>query len=203
MSFAILFVTIFLFILFLIFLLIYNSTQKFRKNISEIKTTNEKLLKEEYDKIFHMFSNMTSSKKDINSIAISKKGFVFFKEPKENWIKVSINEILGYKIKKNEKTSGLSNAIVGGLIFGGVGAIVGAILGSKKETIYSMEILFIINNFDKPKICIEFLGKGYNFKSDSMQVKSALENMEEVLLLLKVLEENYSNNKVSVKNENL
>ena len=183
-----------MFILFiLLFSLSYSAQKKSKEEHKIDKKINEELLTEEFDKIFHMFLNNSFSKLSINSIAISKNGFVYFKIPNKNWIKVHIKDILGYQVKKNGKSSGLSNAIVGGLIFGGVGAIAGAILGSKKETMKSIEIKFNINNFDNPNINIEFLGKDIEYPSDSEPVKDALDTIDEILSLLKVLEKNHKN----------
>ena len=91
-------------------------------------------------------------KKNYNVFIKAKKGKVFINTDsgaiKYRTNLFNIAEIEKYQLQKNEKvlfSSGIGEAIVGGILFGGTGAMAGAYLG-KKEKYKTTCVLFIETN---------------------------------------------------------
>ena len=77
---------------------------------------------------------------------------------------------------------GVGSALVGGLLFGGVGAILGGLSGSKKkEEINEFKIIVNLYNNSYPQLSINLLPTG-KVKSDSILFKSYCEKAEKIML---------------------
>lgn len=82
---------------------------------------------------------------------------------RENWIRVQRESILGCELKIDDNTefrtsvnSAVSRAVVGGLLFGGVGAIVGGITGRKdSRTLVHKATLVLYFDYDINYVEIE------------------------------------------------
>ena len=67
----------------------------------------------------------------------------------------------GIEITKTSRSSQLAGALVGGVLFGGVGAIIGGLSGSKSSSndkIKDLELNIIVNDIKNPVHTIPFLG---------------------------------------------
>lgn len=97
----------------------------------------------------------------------------------------SFDDIINYECQKNGAgvfSVGVGSALVGGLLFGGVGAILGGLSGSKKkEEINEFRIIININNKSYPQLSINLLPTG-KVKSDSILFKSYCERAEKIML---------------------
>lgn len=100
------------------------------------------------------------------------------------------NDIISYELLENGETitkGSLGGAIVGGALFGGVGAIIGSGMGSKtKQEINEYKIKIITKNPCYPEVYINFLTTG-KVKSDSILYKSYSGNAEHILSLLTII----------------
>lgn len=83
---------------------------------------------------------------------------------------------------------GLGRAAIGGLLFGGSGAVVGSLTGSRKQTqtCTELRIKITINNTANPIIFIDFI-KGVSYKKDSILYRQLAENAETVMSMLQVI----------------
>lgn len=93
-----------------------------------------------------------------------------------------------HTITKTARGSQIGGAAVGGILLGGIGAIIGGLSGNKGsfDQVKEMDIKLTVNNLEKPVHKINFLdGKDKNYKKmkngfdkDSPEYKGALKNIE-------------------------
>jgi len=85
-------------------------------------------------------------------------------------------------------SGGLGRAAAGGILFGGVGAIVGGVTGKKKtrSEIENFKIKLTLNNFQSPTVYIELLNKK-KIKTNSNKYKEMYEKAQEILSTLAVI----------------
>jgi hypothetical protein len=90
-------------------------------------------------------------------IAIAENGYMGLKNMQMNDFKVvHIKDIRGFELRVNGKNvANVGGAIAGGLLFGGIGAIVGG--SASNEKITSISLLFKTNDFNNPNLEIPLL----------------------------------------------
>jgi len=105
---------------------------------------------------------------------------------------ISAKDILGVEISKNgqvfSNTNTLGMAAIGGLLFGGAGAVVGAITGlDSNSNTNSTEVALkiAVDNIQKPYICFIFLEASPNQNTD--EVPNALQNAEKWYGIISIL----------------
>lgn len=83
-------------------------------------------------------------------------------------------------------SGGLGRAAVGGILFGGVGAVVGAVTGGKvtKKVVTSLEVMIVLNNPYRKKIKINCMGMDKNVKSGSMMYKQYVQQAHNLMMFL-------------------
>ena len=158
-------------------------SKKAKKNLVEQTSTDERL---KDAKIFEGWTGYF--------IAIAKTGYISLKTPNMASHKiVHINDINGFDIIKDglSNSANAGSAVVGGLLFGGIGALIGG-LGSSKSSISSLSFIFKLNDFDLPSIEIKFIES--KTKTDSFFYKMTMEKMNEIAGLLSFIEREYKNN---------
>ena len=87
-------------------------------------------------------------------------------------------------------SGGVGQALVGGAVFGGVGAVAGAITGKRvqKKRVDSLYIKVTLNNFNTPCILIPLITKPT--KTNSKEYKTAFEEAHKILSILDVITHN-------------
>lgn len=103
----------------------------------------------------------------------------------------SYSSILNFELLEDGNTiskGGTGRAVVGGALFGGVGAIVGATTGSKKsQTICTkLQIKITTNNQDRPLFYINFIN-GVEYKKNSFLYKQLFDNAQSILSKLQII----------------
>lgn len=83
-------------------------------------------------------------------------------------------------------SGGLGRAAVGGILFGGVGAVVGAVTGGKitKKVLTSLEVVIILNNPYRKKITVNCKGMDKSVKSGSMMYKQYMQEAHNLMMFL-------------------
>ncbi|MCI2106446.1 MAG: SHOCT domain-containing protein [Intestinimonas sp.] len=102
----------------------------------------------------------------------------------------SYSEIIEFELLEDGDSvvkGGLGSAITGSLLFGGVGAIVGATIGNKKsrKIVNSLKIKITLDNIDTPVQYIDLLTAPA--KSGSILYKAAYDSAQEILSALSVI----------------
>lgn len=99
------------------------------------------------------------------------------------------SEILNYEVVEDGNSiskGGVGRAIVGGLLFGGIGAIVGGVTGHKsKSTCNRLEVIINLNNINNPLEKITLISA--ETKKDSIVYKSAIQQAQEITALLEII----------------
>jgi len=101
----------------------------------------------------------------------------------------SYNEVIDYELLENGETltqGGIGRALAGGVLFGGVGAIVGGVTGGKKSQtiVTSLTIRISLNNTYNKQVTINFLQPGIKYKSNSITYNTCKNNANNVISLL-------------------
>lgn len=110
--------------------------------------------------------------------------------PKRNPRIFNYSDIIDFELVENDKTivnkGGLGRAMVGGGLFGGVGAVVGGVTGKSKteRTVSSLKIKLIVRDMNNPNIYINLLASPT--KSTSLIYKTAYEVSQRILSMLQI-----------------
>ena len=104
---------------------------------------------------------------------LDKKMFIVNLMEKTKYL-IPFEEIIGMEIMEDGiSTNGVGRAIVGGILFGGVGAIVGSNTG--KKTINSLSIVIYLNKISDPMIEIVITSSNTsNIKTDGIIYKNQI-----------------------------
>ena len=153
------------------------------------------------------------------SFNITKKigEFIYFDENNKKWTvpegmfrkkinqsKIySYNDIVDFELLEDGNSvekGGVGRAIVGGTLFGGVGAIVGGVTGHKhKSTCSRLQIKITLNNFDNPVEYINFIWA--ETRKDKPVYKNSFNSAQEVMSILQLICNNSSNMNESKNSE--
>lgn len=80
---------------------------------------------------------------------------------------------------------GLGRALVGGVLFGGAGAVVGAVTRKSKDVCKNLQVKITVNDMSKPAIFITFINN--KTKKDSAAYKVAYQQAQECLSAFQVI----------------
>lgn len=107
------------------------------------------------------------------------------------------SEIVDFKIIENGNVklegNSLIKAAIGGVVFGGAGAIVGALHGSKKtiEKCTELSIKIVLKNMSCPNLYIKFIGSNsgipFGCNKESLNYDNALKALEECASILTLI----------------
>lgn len=112
----------------------------------------------------------------------------------------SYDDILDFELLEDGGTiikGGLGSAVAGGLLFGGVGAIVGGVTGKKKgkSTCSSLKIKITLKDMTNPTEYIELIKS--ETKKSGIVYKSEIKNAQEILSLLQIMCQSNTNTQSS------
>lgn len=114
-------------------------------------------------------------------------GVKHFRKFSEIW---PLEEIQTYEIVENGQSissGGIGSAVIGGMAFGGVGAITGAITGKKTQNkkVTTFRVKLNTNNIDKPVRYINLISGPT--KSNSLTYKNAVSDADTIIASLNIL----------------
>lgn len=101
---------------------------------------------------------------------------------------INIREITSYELVQNDNvvsSGGLGASITGGILFGGIGALVGSQVGAKhaRQKINIFRIKLLTTDFNRPVLYIDLMPFGKMY-TDTLIYKSTLEKADKVLSVL-------------------
>lgn len=160
----------------------------------------------------HFISNFTPTKKIGN--------YIYFDDIHRKWtilqgtFKKVINEkeiylyddIVSFELLEDgdaKLKGGVGRALVGGFLFGGIGAIVGGSTGHKiKNTCTTLQIKITLNNINHPNVYITFIN--FETKKDDYLYKTLFATAQEVMSTLQIIcEHNKINEEIKKTNTEL
>lgn len=102
----------------------------------------------------------------------------------------SYTDIMDFELIEDGNTvtkGGLGRAVAGGVLFGGVGAIVGGVTGGKKttQTCSKLQIKIVIKDINSPILYIDLIS--FETKKDTAVYKSAIEAAQEIIAVLQIM----------------
>lgn len=100
------------------------------------------------------------------------------------------SDIVGFELLEDGESitkGGLGSAVAGGILFGGVGAVVGGVTGGKKSKSIcnSLKIKITVNNINNPTVYIKFLNTAT--KKNSFTYKTLYNSAQECLSTLQLI----------------
>lgn len=109
----------------------------------------------------------------------------------KTWLDYS--DLLSYELMEDDSivtSGGVGQALVGGALFGGLGAVAGGITGKRtqKKKIESLIIKVTLNNFDCPCLMLPLITK--STKSTSKEYQTALNEAHTIMSALDVITHN-------------
>ena len=98
----------------------------------------------------------------------------------------------GNEVVKTSRTSQIGGALVGGILAGGVGAIIGGLSAeqTKESEVSRVDVLILVNNTKNPTFILNFFNKDYEVSPiphPKNLVKNEIEQAEQLHLLISVL----------------
>lgn len=114
--------------------------------------------------------------------------YSYLRADKKKYAVYNLSDILEFEYIEDgtsQVKGGLGSALIGGALFGGVGAIVGGITGKKetKKIIKEMKIKFVIKG-DIPTVDYLDIKNNFPIKRDSQQYKIYSKQLNEILAIL-------------------
>lgn len=108
----------------------------------------------------------------------------------KNAVRYSYDDIVDFELIEDGTSitkGGLGSAVVGGALFGGVGAIVGGVTGGKKarQKCTSLMVKITVNNINAPTEYIKLITSSTDKKS--FVYKTAFQNAQEIISLLQLI----------------
>lgn len=105
---------------------------------------------------------------------------------------VDFREVVAFELLEDDETvtsGGLGRAAVGGALFGGAGAVVGAVTGKKKEkgTCNNLKIKVTLDNISRPIEYIKLIDQ--KTKKNKKEYKDAIDQAQECLSVLQIITE--------------
>lgn len=102
----------------------------------------------------------------------------------------SFNEIKGFEILQNNSvisSGGMGSAVVGGILFGGIGAIVGSNIGNKSSVnrIESMKLKIVLDTISNPLLLIEYINSPV--LSNSPEYEAIISNIQKDAAILEII----------------
>lgn len=99
-------------------------------------------------------------------------------------------DLVSYELLEDDDqvtSGGLGSAVVGGVLFGGVGAIVGSTSGKKttKKVINNLSIKMTVNDLDHPLVVIQLINK--KTKTKSKEYQAAINTAHKILSVLEII----------------
>lgn len=149
------------------------------------------LEKKEKKERLQLIKNFNADKKISDTLHIDTKQRLFKVQGFLNSPNIhSVDDIMTYELIEDGdsiSSGGLGRAAIGGLAFGGAGAVVGAITGGKKnkKLIKILQIKITMNNIDNPVLYIDLISTP--IKKGSILYKNAIKTADNIISTLNII----------------
>lgn len=138
------------------------------KDKNNIKNTMQQLKDQGYgEPVIRAVNNLLYINFNSNKVAV-------FNLMQNNFTEYDFKQIIACDLSINDNVitegSGIGRAIVGGALFGGAGAVVGAVTGSKKtkKEINKLELVIVVDDIQNPEIRLPAFTDAVKYKEDDI-----------------------------------
>ncbi len=151
------------------------------------------------DDIRDLINGKINNENELDSFKATKKigKYIEFDDKQEKWLVLSAilgrrnnskvynySDIVDFELLEDGESvasGGLGRALVGGALFGGAGAVVGAVTGKKKAkgVCTSLKLKITVNDFNNPAVYINFITA--STKKNSFLYKTVMDDAQECL----------------------
>ena len=116
-------------------------------------------------------------------------------------------DLIDYEIIENGSTvssKGIGRAIAGGLLFGGVGAIIGGVTAKSKtkNILNGLFLKIVINDFDNPNLMIDLLTVKKPI-TNPIGIQTVMKHTQDILSLLDLIRNNQIEDKNTIKTQSV
>lgn len=187
-------------VIFFVFILgsIFFAQKDGDKKAAKIKTANDFLDKKLVEDNFTIIKRIdTSDAKNRNVFLVdsNSKRIAIFNYDIESVTYIAFNSIINVELIEDNSTimqGGIGRAIAGGVLAGGVGAIVGASTRSSDDVVRSLQVRIITNNLDNPCNLISIISSpDAKIKRDSGIYKEMFALTQEIYsIVYSIIEQN-------------
>lgn len=169
--------------------------QDIKNDITEINKQNNLIIEFNTTKKVGGFIEIDEHKKQF----LIKNGGLGIKKNQRVY---NFNDVIEYELLEDGESitkGGLGRALVGGVLFGGVGAIVGGVTGGKKtkNIINSLKIKITLNNISSPTVYINIIQSPT--KSNSIIYKTCYDSAQQILSIFDIIQ-NENNKQKDINN---
>ncbi len=160
---------------------------------NQVEFRNAAKRKSENDNLSKIFKSTNEIEKFINFDDENELWHVYNMNKKITPIIYKYSDIIEYELIEDGESitkGGLGRAVAGGLVFGGVGAIVGGVTGGKKTKtlVNNLQIKITIKDINRPVVYVNLITM--SVKSSSFLYKYAQDNARKILSTLSVILDN-------------
>lgn len=156
----------------------FGKNQKIKKSFLDLQNSDDRF---SGSKLFDFINT--------SFILVSESGFIALKSLEMKELKIlNIQDITGFEVITDGKpVANIGGAVAGGLLFGGVGAIIGGM--QQKEKITKMSFMFKINDFNNPSIEIPIIA--LSVKKGSFEHQQIEQKLRDLTNTLEVVEKKH------------
>ena len=108
---------------------------------------------------------------------------------KKSWV-FNFSDIKEFELLENGGSvgsGGLGRAVAGGILLGGVGAIVGGLSGGRSSVVNNLQIKITTKDIDRPAVYIKLISGSASFKTNSFTYKQLFKKAQDVMSTLSVI----------------
>jgi hypothetical protein len=139
-------------------------------------------------------AGFTATKKVGNFLTLdeNKKQWLIpgkFGGTKKSWV-FNFSDIKEFELLENGGSvgsGGLGRAVAGGILLGGVGAVVGGLSGGRSSVVNNLQVKITTKDIDRPAVYIKLISGGASFKTNSFTYKQLFKKAQDVMSTLSVI----------------
>lgn len=107
---------------------------------------------------------------------------------KKSWV-FNFSDIKEFELLENGgsvSSGGLGRAVAGGILLGGVGAVVGGLSAGRSSVVNNLQVKITTKDIDRPAVYIDLI-KGTSFKTNSTTYKLLFKKAQDIMSTLSVI----------------
>jgi len=166
----------------------------------ELRTLSSRTISQVKDRIKRVEDN---ADRRVSFVATKKIGnYLYLDENKKRWLVpgslgsikkawiFDFSDIIEFELLENGgsvSSGGIGRAVVGGILLGGVGAVVGGLSGGRSSVVNNLQVKITTKDMDNPAIYINFITGGASYKTRDFIYKQLFKKAQNIMSTLSVI----------------